>query len=238
MAVQTPESGDGSEPEHGRGVGSAGVTHGASGAALEPCCAVRPWSLRSGLMSLPRRSSKRLRSLCGTDPDPLILSVLTEVLAVAVAGLLIKSAASLYGRGGRQDALRSELKQHLDSLLDLIDRVERLVGSERRMEMGGVLLLTAEQLEEFKGLREEIFRGLRGVDEVATKIPVEDLQASPSATRRLRKVVPPTFRDLSKLVKQTLRRARTAATAGSLFAQVRVAVEAMRQMAEQLERRP
>jgi hypothetical protein len=187
-------------------------------------------------MSRSRRSPKRSASVPAIDPDPYVLALLVKVVGDAIGGLIKKSAGALFGRSARQEALRAELKHHLEALVELVGRAERLVGSDRRMEMGGVLLLSQEQFREFGGLRESIFNALRAVDDISSQLPVQDLEASPSARKRLRRSISPTFVELSKMVKQTLRKASTASTAGSLFAQVRVAVEVMRQMIEQSER--
>jgi hypothetical protein len=175
------------------------------------------------------------------DPDPIVIDLLVGLAGTAIAGAIKKSAEAIFAaaRRRRPQSMEEPAAARLQQLRRELDEPERrstlaatLVGSGRR-ELGAVVMLDPERLQQYHALREAIFHQLRRVDELVESFGDVDEVVVQKRGRR-RSPLPKEFRTRLKYVDQRLRDARSATLAGEAFLDISSAVGMLRQILDLL----
>jgi len=178
-----------------------------------------------------------------SDPDPLVIDLMVGLAGTAIAGAIKKAGVAILAAARRRRQTPADPSVAVTQLQQLrreLDELERrsataasLVGSGRR-ELGGMVMLDPNRLQEYHELRESIFGQLRRVDEMAESFGDPDEHRARAGKGR-RTGLPKEFRERLKYVDQRLRDARCATLAGEAFLDVTAAVGMLRQILEFLD---
>jgi hypothetical protein len=171
------------------------------------------------------------------DPDPLVIDLMINIVATGIAGLLVKVGKAVFRRPGRFkfDNVNAphlppgELKRLIDEIDRIASEAYLLVLPERPRELGGIILLTPEQIARYHSLREELFAKLRTIDEISESWISDDVEAgelAPSGSMRL----PKEFRDHLRATKKRLDDARVASLAGVAMHDIKASLCHMREL--------
>jgi hypothetical protein len=178
-----------------------------------------------------------------TDPDPLVIDLLVGLAGTAIAGGIKKAAEAIFAAARRRwptttvertpPGQLQQLRRELEELERRLSVATTLVGSGRR-ELGGVVVLDQNRLQQYHELREGIFDQLRRLDELVESFGAVGGEV-PARPGRRRTALPKEFRDRLKYVDHRLRDARSATLAGEAFLDVSSAVGMLRQILDLLE---
>lgn len=196
---------------------------------------------RGGLLSQAREENRMSNDPAHDDqyidPAPLVIDLLVNIAATALSGLLVNVGSTLYSSiSWRRQSSNTTftpsietLGQRLDELESLVRRAFQLIRSNSRRELGGILLLNHEQMEQYRELRESIFDLLRQVDELT-----EDLPSQPEDRTETSR--PREFRVQVRFIENRLADARVANLAEEAFLEISSALIGMRRLLDQIQR--
>lgn len=183
------------------------------------------------------------------DPDPLVVDLLVNLAATGVAGLLVKVGHVFYSsswwrrRSSMAPALATQVDQQtiedlhkrVEDLESLTKRAFQLVKSNGRRELGGVLLLDSNRIEQYHELRESLFSLLRVVDKLTEGLSLQSENLEPED--RSETNLPRDFRSQVRFIENRLIDARVASIAEEAFLEINSAIVGMRRLLEHIRYR-
>lgn len=179
------------------------------------------------------------------DPDPMVFDLLVNLAATGIAGILVKTGKRLLARRTKKRApMATPLEEARTSLATLtalvselhtlIAHAETIVPPQSKRELGGVLMLSPDEIGRYLGLRDALIDKLKRVDDLA--MAHEGQLAGFEVESRTRRRLPKEFRHLIATAEKRLTSARTATLSGIALLDVKAAAVAMQAMLEILQR--
>ena len=176
------------------------------------------------------------------DPDPIVVDLLVNLGATAIAGVLVKLGRGVYQRWRQRPApginqnLLGVLEGSLESFEGLLHRAFQLFHPGTRRELGGVLLLNSNQIHQYHEIRESLFDQLRKLDDLSQELSSE-FERPDDSQERDDAGLPREFRAQVSFIANRLHDARVATLAEEAFLEIKAALVAIRRMLEQLKQK-
>ena len=169
------------------------------------------------------------------DPDPIVIDLLINLAATGIAGLLVKLIKVALQRYGRSSGSISQFSGIVEGIEDQINRIKKLVDSAMilvepgaKRELGGILLLRPNQIQEYHRIRDTLFDEVKKLDEISMEL---DKGFEKGLSLQGTKEGKPTeFKKEISYIETRLRDARVASLSEHAFLDIKSSLDAMRQI--------
>lgn len=170
---------------------------------------------------------------CLVGPDPIVIDLLINLAATGIASLLVKVIRMALQH---QSRLNESIKQYsviLQNIEDQINRIEKIVNDVRKLiepgakrELGGLLLLTPELIQDYHRLRDTLFDEVRTLDEMSLQL--DKIIEKAKFPIEIKGQKPTEFKKEISYIEKRLREARVASLSAYAFFDIKSSLDAMR----------